>query len=92
MRHDEIHFITAFEDVDILNNRLEVGFGSVPDDISSRSTTDGRAYVDCCTPRIGLLLAYLEFAKLDLCSPSVHAACRQAFYRCGLDQRAPSCR
>ena len=91
MPNDEVRRILAIEGVRVFDDHLEVLVGSVRDDASSRSKINERVDVDCCTPRTGLLLKHLEFTKFGLCSPGAHAACRRDYYRCGLDQRAPSC-
>ena len=59
--------------MDVFDDHLEILVGSVHDDASSRSTVNKKIYVDGCSPRAGLMLTHLEFAKLCLCFPDAYA-------------------
>ena len=58
-----MHRIFAVKGGEVLDDHLEAVVGSVHDDASSHLMTNERVDVHCCTPRAGLLLTHLEFAK-----------------------------
>ena len=89
---DKVGRILVVEGVDVLHDDLEFLVRYLHDDASSRSMTTTGVDVDCCTTRTGSLLTHPTLAKLGLWSPGAHTVCRRDCYRCGLDQRAPSCR
>ena len=88
---DEVDRILAVEGVDVLYDQLEIVVRCPHDDTLSRSMTNAEVDINCFTPRTGSFLTHREFAKLGLWSPGAHTVCRRNCYRCGLDQRAPSC-